>query len=74
MFKQPASYGDRNASLFGCGCAALCTYLSAVVLVGLAANAVIGWWWMDPLAGLAVATLALREGIEAWRSGDLCAC
>jgi divalent metal cation (Fe/Co/Zn/Cd) transporter len=52
----------------------LCTYLSAVVLLGLAANALAGWWWMDPLAGLAVAALAVREGIEAWRSGDLCAC
>jgi divalent metal cation (Fe/Co/Zn/Cd) transporter len=52
----------------------LCTYLSAVVLAGLAANALVGWWWMDPLAGLAVAALAVREGIAAWRSGDLCAC
>jgi divalent metal cation (Fe/Co/Zn/Cd) transporter len=52
----------------------LCTYLSAVVLLGLAANALAGWWWMDPVAGLAVAALAVREGIEAWRSGDLCAC
>ena len=52
----------------------LCTYLSAVVLLGLAANALVGWWWMDPLAGLVVAALAVREGIEAWRSGDLCAC
>jgi divalent metal cation (Fe/Co/Zn/Cd) transporter len=52
----------------------LCTYLSAVVLLGLAANAVGGWWWMDPLAGLVVAALAVREGLVAWRSGDLCAC
>lgn len=28
----------------------LCTYLSAVVFVGLAANSLFGWWWMDPLA------------------------
>ena len=52
----------------------LCTYLSAVVLIGLAANSLFGWWWMDPLAGLAVAALAAREGWEAWRSGDLCEC
>ncbi|MBM2809578.1 MAG: cation efflux protein [Chloroflexi bacterium] len=50
----------------------LCTYLSAVVLVGLIANAVAGWWWMDPLAGLGVAVLALREGYRTWISGDLC--
>jgi divalent metal cation (Fe/Co/Zn/Cd) transporter len=52
----------------------LCTYLSAVVLIGLGANSVFGWWWMDPLAGLAVAALALKEGWEAWASGDLCQC
>ncbi len=50
----------------------VCAYLSAVVLLGLAANALLGWWWMDPLAGLAVAGLAAREGYEAWASGDLC--
>ncbi len=52
----------------------LCTYLSAVVLIGLGANALVGWWWMDPLAGLVVAALAVREGRAAWTSGDLCAC
>ena len=52
----------------------LCTYLSAVVLVGLAANSLAGWWWMDPLAGLVVAALAIREGRAAWVSGDLCDC
>ena len=50
----------------------LCTYLSAVVLIGLAANGLFGWWWMDPLAGLAVAALAVKEGRQAWASGDLC--
>src|SRR6185312_2474466 len=52
----------------------LCTYLSAVVLLGLAANSLLGWWWMDPLAGLVVAGLAVREGRAAWTSGDLCDC
>ena len=52
----------------------LCTYLSAVVLIGLAANVLAGWWWMDPLAGLVVAALAIKEGRTAWLSGDLCAC
>ena len=52
----------------------LCTYLSAVVLIGLAANSLFGWWWMDPLAGLVVAALAVREGWEAWSSGELCEC
>ena len=49
----------------------LCTYLSAVLLVGLVANAVLGWWWADPLAALVIAGIAVREGREAWR-GDSC--
>ena len=52
----------------------LCTYLSAVVLIGLGANAIAGWWWMDPVAGLVVAALAIREGRAAWLSGELCEC
>ena len=50
----------------------ICTYLSAVVLIGLGANALLAWWWMDPLAGLVVAGLAIKEGRAAWASGDLC--
>lgn len=33
----------------------LCTYLSAAVLVGLALNAALGWWWADPVAALVLA-------------------
>jgi divalent metal cation (Fe/Co/Zn/Cd) transporter len=49
----------------------LCTYLSAVLLAGLVLNATLGWWWADPLAGLAIAAVAIKEGLEAWR-GDTC--
>jgi divalent metal cation (Fe/Co/Zn/Cd) transporter len=49
----------------------LCTYLSAVLLVGLSLNAAFGWWWADPVTGLAIAAVALKEGREAWR-GDAC--
>jgi divalent metal cation (Fe/Co/Zn/Cd) transporter len=49
----------------------LCVYLSAITLGGLAANATLGWWWSDPLAALAIAMIAVREGREAWR-GDTC--
>ena len=49
----------------------LCTYLSAVLLVGLAVNSVFGWWWADPSAALVIAGVALKEGREAWR-GDAC--
>lgn len=51
----------------------LCTYLSAVLLVGLVLNSVLGWWWADPVVGLVVAGLAVREGREAWR-GEACTC
>ncbi|MFI7542358.1 cation transporter [Actinoplanes sp. NPDC049599] len=49
----------------------LCTYLSAVVLVGLLLTATLGWWWADPVAALVIAAVAIREGIEAWR-GEQC--
>lgn len=51
----------------------LCTYLSAALLVGLLANAVLGWSWADPIAGLVIAGVAVREGIEAWRGRTCCA-
>jgi divalent metal cation (Fe/Co/Zn/Cd) transporter len=49
----------------------LCTYLSAVLLTGLAVNALFGWWWADPVAALVIAAVALKEGRDAWR-GHLC--
>ena len=49
----------------------LCTYLSAVLLVGLALNSLFGWSWADPLAGLVIAGIAVKEGIDAWK-GDTC--
>ncbi len=48
----------------------LCTYLSAVLLVGLLLDATLGWSWADPLAALVVAGVALSEGREAWRGED----
>jgi divalent metal cation (Fe/Co/Zn/Cd) transporter len=50
----------------------LCAYLAGAVLIGLATNAWFGWWWLDPLIGLAVAAVAVREGMEAWRGEDCC--
>ena len=49
----------------------LCTYLSAVLLVGLALNSLFGWSWADPIAGLVIAAVAAKEGRDAWR-GDAC--
>ena len=50
----------------------LCTYLSAVLLVGLVLNATLGWSWADPIAGLVIAVVAAREGVEAWRGEGCC--
>lgn len=51
----------------------LCTYLSAVLLVGLAVNSLFGWWWADPAAALVIAAVAVKEGHEAWRGDTCCA-
>ena len=50
----------------------LCTYLSAVLLAGLVLNATLGWGWADPLAGLVIAAIAVKEGREAWRGEGCC--
>src|SRR4051795_7951637 len=50
----------------------LCGIQAAAVLVGLAANAAVGAWWPDPLIGLFIAFVAMKEGREAWH-GEGCA-
>ncbi|TDK89946.1 hypothetical protein EUA03_10175 [Mycolicibacterium mucogenicum] len=49
----------------------LCTYLSAVLLIGLLVNSILGWSWADPIAALVIAGIAVKEGVNAWR-GDAC--
>jgi divalent metal cation (Fe/Co/Zn/Cd) transporter len=51
----------------------LCAYLSIALLAGLLLNAVLGWWWADPGAGLVIAGVAVYEGRESWR-GKRCDC
>lgn len=51
---------------------ALCALLSVVLLGGLVANARWGLWWADPVAGLAIAALAAREGLAMWTTEDIC--
>lgn len=46
----------------------VCAWLSATTLVGLGLNALLGWWWADPVAALAMLPLIVREGVEAWRA------
>jgi len=50
----------------------VCAYLSIALLVGLLANAVVGWWWADPAAALSIAAVALREGRQTWRGEGCC--
>jgi divalent metal cation (Fe/Co/Zn/Cd) transporter len=59
-----AGEGDQNL---------LCAAMAAAVLAGLAANALLGWWWLDPVVGLGVAGLAVKQGLDAWR-GQACDC
>ena len=49
---------------------AFCALTSAATLLGIGLNAWLGWWWADPAAGLAVAALAVKEGLEAWQDHD----
>jgi hypothetical protein len=42
-------------------------YLNIALLAGLGTNALLGRWWTDPIAGLAVAAVAFREGLAGWR-------
>ena len=51
----------------------LCAYLAATVLVGLLASTLLGVWWLDPIAALAVAALAVKERRESWK-GAGCDC
>jgi divalent metal cation (Fe/Co/Zn/Cd) transporter len=51
----------------------LCAYLAGALLLGLLANAAFGAWWLDPVVGLLIAGVAVKEGAEAWR-GEGCAC
>ncbi|MCA1712268.1 MAG: cation transporter [Actinobacteria bacterium] len=50
----------------------LCAYLAGAVLLGLAANSLYGAWWLDPLVALAVAAVAVKEGLEAWEGDECC--
>lgn len=75
------SYAERRAGReFGSRSAVadskqtlLCTYLSGVLLVGLALNSLLGWSWADPIAALVIAAVAGKEGREAWRGDTCCA-
>lgn len=60
-----ATYGEGTQNL-------LCAYLAGAVLVGLLANAVLGAWWLDPIAALFVAGIAVVEGRRTLRGESCC--
>jgi len=53
-----------------------CTYLSAILLGGLLLNALLGWWWADPVAGVAMVPIIAKEGVDAVRGNgcEKCGC
>jgi divalent metal cation (Fe/Co/Zn/Cd) transporter len=61
-----ATHGEGTQNL-------LCAYLAGAVFAGLVGNALFGWWWLDPIAALVIAAVALREGVETWRGEGCCA-
>ena len=50
----------------------LCAYLAGALLAGLLGNALVGAWWLDPVVGLLIAGVAVKEGREAWRGEGCC--
>lgn len=57
--------GRLHATLLG-------TYMSGILLLGLALNSALGWWWADPVTGLVIAAVGVKEGREAWRGEGCC--
>jgi divalent metal cation (Fe/Co/Zn/Cd) transporter len=62
---------NSSATISEAGQNMICAYLSIALLVGLLANALLGRWWADPVAALAIAAIAAKEGRDAWR-GESC--
>ena len=60
---SPALRGD-------CACSLVCIYMAATLLVGLALNRAFGWWWADPLAGLAMIWWIRGEAGEALEAAE----
>jgi divalent metal cation (Fe/Co/Zn/Cd) transporter len=62
---SPAMDADAKQTQF-------CVYLSVILLVGLLLNAAFGLWWADPLGGLLMVPIILREGVQAVRERPCC--
>jgi divalent metal cation (Fe/Co/Zn/Cd) transporter len=65
---------DSSALLADATQTSLCAYLSAIGLAGVGLNALLGWWWADPVAALVMVPIMFREGIEGVRGESSCDC
>ena len=65
QIKSKALEGDAAETM-------ICAYLSVILLVGLGLNALFGWWWADPVAGLVMVYFLVKEGREAISGNDCC--
>jgi divalent metal cation (Fe/Co/Zn/Cd) transporter len=61
-----ATHGEGSQNL-------ICAYLAGAVFLGLAGNALFGWWWLDPIVAFVIAGVAVKEGVETWRGEGCCA-
>lgn len=50
----------------------ICAYLSAILLAGLVLNALLGWWWADPVAALCMLPMIFQEGLDGVRGKSCC--
>ena len=74
MAKQRVAHSLGSQATHGEGAQnLLCAHLAGAVFLGLVGNALFGWWWLDPLAALLIAGVAVREGLETWRGEGCCA-
>lgn len=51
-----------------------CTFLSAVLLLGLLMNKLLGIWFIDPMIGFVIGVFLIKEGFTALKEGKLCSC
>jgi divalent metal cation (Fe/Co/Zn/Cd) transporter len=71
--RKRSAAGDLNSAALHADSrqTSLCAYLSLILLSGLLFNALLGWWWADPVAALAMVPIIVKEGREALR-GETC--
>ena len=74
---QIAKRIDSRALKADAACSITCAYMSLALLTGLLLNRILGWWWADPLAALALVYFLIQEGREALhqaKTGETCSC